>query len=346
MKIGIYDPYFHILGGAEKYVLAISACFPDDEITFFNTEKGLLEKAENKFGIKLNKVVLLSWPADRQLRRQILKELDIFFYITDGSLFFSPAKINILIIQSPVHIPQKNLINQLKIKSWHKIVCYSEFIKKIIKNKTGWNSHTLFVPIAKGHAAIKSNKNMILTVGRFFPHLHNKKQLEMVGFFRQLLERRPDTQLLLAGSVDPGGQEYFEKVKLAAKDLPVTVYDKTDSIKLNELYSRAKIYWHAAGFGENLDKFPERAEHFGVSTIEAMSYGTVPVVYAGGGQKELVDDGKNGNTWTTAEELINKSVELLQNEKLSSQMAKSAIKFSDQFTVEKFCLRLHEIIKS
>ena len=56
---------------------------------------------------------------------------------------------------------------------------------------------------------------------------------------------------------------------------------------LNE-YKLAKIYWHASGFGEDLETHPEKAEHFGITTVEAMINGLVPIVIDAGGQKEIV----------------------------------------------------------
>ena len=42
---------------------------------------------------------------------------------------------------------------------------------------------------------------------------------------------------------------------------------------------------------------PERFEHFGITTVEAMAYGCVPIVPALGGQLEIVGDGRNGRLW-------------------------------------------------
>ena len=44
---------------------------------------------------------------------------------------------------------------------------------------------------------------------------------------------------------------------------------------------------HAAGFGVDPDEFPETLEHFGITPIEAASFGCIPVVYGQGGPREL-----------------------------------------------------------
>ena len=121
---------------------------------------------------------------------------------------------------------------------------------------------------------------------------------------------------------------------------------KASAQTLNALLDRAKIYWHATGYGEDLVKHPERAEHFGVSTIEAMAHGAVPIVFPAGGQLEIVNNGQNGFWWRTPQELIKYTLELLQNDKLREKLAQAAQKSSANYSEDKFCEKLHEILKS
>lgn len=349
MKIGIYDPYLHILGGAERYVLSIAACFPDAETLVFAPEKEWLNRARKKFGLELKQnITVESWPNSRSARRVKLAGLDYFFYVTDGSLFYSPAKKNILIIQSPAHIPSRNLLNMIKLWSWQKIICYSRFMEKIIQERLDKSAVALFVPINKYTRSPANKKdNLIVSVGRFFSHLHKKKQLEIVQIFKELVAQGlSGTRLLLIGSVDPGGEGYLKIVKDAIREAPIELLTNTDFVALSRFYSRAKIYWHAAGFGEDLVKYPERAEHFGVSTVEAMAHGAVPVVFAGGGQLEIVKNGKNGFTWRSNTELIKYTRELLRNEDLRIKLADNARKTADDYTQVKFCEKLHEILET
>ena len=61
--------------------------------------------------------------------------------------------------------------------------------------------------------------------------------------------------------------------------------------RLRQLYAQARIFWHAAGYGE-CDERPELSEHFGMATVEAMSAGCIPVVINKGGQPEIVEHGR------------------------------------------------------
>jgi glycosyltransferase involved in cell wall biosynthesis len=57
------------------------------------------------------------------------------------------------------------------------------------------------------------------------------------------------------------------------------------------------------GYGEDPERHPERFEHFGMTTAEAMAAGCVPMVIAAGGQVEIVRDGGDGFWWSSPAEL-------------------------------------------
>ena len=59
---------------------------------------------------------------------------------------------------------------------------------------------------------------------------------------------------------------------------------------------------HAAGFGVDADEFPERLEHFGITPIEAASFGCIPVVYGQGGPREVVHTLGADTTFETVDE--------------------------------------------
>ena len=84
--------------------------------------------------------------------------------------------------------------------------------------------------------------------------------------------------------------------------------------ELWEHYSKSKIYWHATGYGEDLERYPEKAEHFGITTVEAMGSGVVPVVFNAGGQREIVDDKINGYLCDSKEDFISKTTALIKDE--------------------------------
>ncbi len=110
----------------------------------------------------------------------------------------------------------------------------------------------------------------------------------------------------LTGSL-PEDAHYLDELEKLILNYPIEILRAVPYETLLSFYGRAKIYWHAAGYDEDLDTHPERAEHFGITTVEAMSAGAVPVVIAAGGQTEIVRDKETGLLWKTVDELEEKN---------------------------------------
>src|SRR5207247_4766844 len=91
------------------------------------------------------------------------------------------------------------------------------------------------------------------------------------------------------------------------------------------LYEESSLYWHATGFGTDSELEPEKQEHFGITTCEAMSMGCVPVVIRRGGQPEIVEHGRSGYLWNSEDELERYTWLLTENEALRQQVALNAI---------------------
>src|SRR6185369_8422589 len=101
-------------------------------------------------------------------------------------------------------------------------------------------------------------------------------------------ERVNNWKFFLAASVRKDDEEKFAELQKSAQGYSIEFFINKTNDELWDLYGKAKIYWHASGFGEDLEKHPSYAEHFGISTVEAMGAGAVPVVLHAGGQKEIV----------------------------------------------------------
>lgn len=353
LKVGIFTPYIDIFGGGERFVLSIASEISQKHEVFLYTDSKIQTHSREKLGISLDRVHFLP---DDLLRKQnlfnryrYLSQYDLFFYMTDGSLFFSGASNNLLIIQSPSHIPPKNILNRAKLNGW-KIICYSKFMKDIISRELG-NSYQIF-PFppcinAPGKAEeYMTKKNIILTVGRYFHFPHDKKHDELVDIFLSSYKKYfPDWKMVIAGGLtEKGGEEIVENLKKKAKGSPIEILVNISRAKLDRLYGEAKIYWHATGFGEDLSKFPEKAEHFGISPLEAMSYGCVPVVFSAGGLKDIISDGTDGFFWSSKEELIEKTYNLIKDNKLFYKVSQFAREKAKNYSCDKFYAKIEKII--
>ena len=74
--------------------------------------------------------------------------------------------------------------------------------------------------------------------------------------------------------------------------------------KLIEILSISSIYIQATGVEINLKKYPENLEHFGISVIEALSFGNYPLVYHKGGPAETLEKLNVGETFASFDSLV------------------------------------------
>uniref|UniRef100_N1ZX56 Glycosyl transferase family 1 domain-containing protein n=1 Tax=Eubacterium plexicaudatum ASF492 TaxID=1235802 RepID=N1ZX56_9FIRM len=198
----------------------------------------------------------------------------------------------------------------------------------------------------KGRYEESEKKNIILSVGRFFVGTHSKKQLDMVRFFSENTDKFKDYEYHLVGSVSERKVDlaYLEQVQEAAGQVEnIHIHVNCAYEELMKLYREAKIFWHATGYGIDENKEPEKMEHFGITTVEAMSYGAVPVVINKGGQKETVKEGVNGFRWDTQEECADKTYKLIKDDRLRKQMAEEAVKNAGKYSIEEFDRRNREV---
>jgi glycosyltransferase involved in cell wall biosynthesis len=112
--------------------------------------------------------------------------------------------------------------------------------------------------------------------------------------------------------------------------------------ELQELYRSAAVYWHAAGYGVDAAESPIELEHFGMTTAEAMAQGAVPVVFAAGGQLEVVEDGVSGFHWRNPAQLAARTRELAADEALRRRMAVAARERAQRYSRAEFKRRMRD----
>lgn len=356
MKIGIYSPYLDTFGGGERYMLTIAECLSRDHEIDLLFDKHLWLKGPDKLVRNLSKILNLDLSMVHTIlaplgkgsniikRLKFLNSYDVLFYLTDGSIFLSSAKQNILHFQVPFkNVAGSGIWGRKKLSSWDKVIYNSEFTKKIVEETWPVKGQVIYPPVdVDAFKPLPKNKT-ILSVGRFFDFLHSKKQEVLVEAFSKMVKNGlTGWTLQLAGGTNKRGRQYLDRIMQKAKSLPVEFYPDIPFEKLKALYGHASIYWHGAGFGET---DPTRMEHFGISTVEAMAAGVVPVVINLGGQKEIVEKG-TGFLWDTLDDLISYTTQIIEDLNLRQKLAKEAIKRSKIFSRVKFSQEIFELVGS
>ncbi len=234
------------------------------------------------------------------------------------------------------------------LNSYQKIVTISDFSQQWIKKYWGLDSQVLYPPVnVQNFSNDTQKKNWITHVGRFFITGHNKKQLDLIKAFRKLVDQKKleNWELHFVGSVAEGEkhQQYFSQCQFYAKDYPIFFHTDVPFAELKSILAVSKIYWHATGLNEDEKKSPILFEHFGITTVEAMASGCVPVVIKAGGQKEIVTP-ESGYLWSSIPELIEKTFTLIQDKKLLKNMQEAAILRAKYFDRKEFKARFKTII--
>lgn len=348
MKAVFFDPYLDTIGGGERYTLTLVEYLLKKgwQVDLIGGSKELKEKSESRFNLNLEGINFL--PGIDSLFQRWLngRNYDLFFWLSDGSIPFLFAKNNILHFQVPFHnLGGKSLLNKIKLLKINHIVCNSSFTKGFIDKEFGAHSKVIFPPIDVNSFQPGKKENHILYVGRFSQLLQAKRQDVLISVFKKMVDHGlKNWKLILAGSTDIGGDDYYQELLKMAKNYPIQLIKNPDFRSIKELYSEAKIFWSASGYGIDENKEPQKVEHFGMTIVEAMVSGCLPVVVKKGGAREIIVDQENGYYWETEEQLFDITQKLMMNEELLEKAMTKVLESGRQFSQEKFIEKFDEII--
>ncbi len=210
-------------------------------------------------------------------------------------------------------------------------------------------SDVLYPPIQTDRLlAAPDREPAILAVGRFFaPGLgHAKRQLEMVRWFGELHRAGslPGWTMHVVGGCEDSQLPYLAQVRAAAEGLPVELHPNAPRTTVERLLSTCSVFWSATGYGDDEQARPWTAEHFGMTTVEAMAGGCVPVVIDRAGQKEIVRHGIDGFRWDTPEQLAALTVQVARDPALRSRFAARARDRAGAYSDEAFAASWRDIV--
>ena len=293
---------------------------------------------------------------------ELSKDYDIFVAIMHGVPPFSHAKKGALICLFPTPTapyvkPEGGLDVALARKRPHRYLyqswawkrrmatyqlktAISDFSRSWAQKRWGIDCEIVYPPVDTAFGRVEKEK-MILSVGRFavVGEGHQKKQEQMLSVYGRLNGERPlDWKYFCAGGIGatPQHKAYFEELSALAAPSGAQLVANIDRGELKSLFERASIFWHAAGYGEDQNTRPMYVEHFGISTVEAMAAGCVPVVINKGGQPEIVEHGVSGFVWENLDELRDYTTRLINDDALRAQMSEAARKRAQVFSSESF----------
>lgn len=333
MKAAIYNPYLDTLGGGERYSMTAAQALAKDgyRVDVEWKDSGMKQRLEKRFGIDLSDVNFVESVARGD-------GYDVCFWVSDGSIPILRARKNLLHFQAPFKdINGKTLLNKMKLFRINEIICNSYFTKSFIDKEYGVESIVIYPPVDVKKIKPKRKENLIVSIGRFSQLAQAKRQDVLVNSFKKLYDLGvKDWRLILAGGVEVGVDDYVDKLRKASLGYPIKILESPSWKEIKDLYGHAKVFWSASGFGADGDKNPEKVEHFGITVVEAMSAGAVPIVYSAGGHKETINEGRNGFLWKTVGKLLNLTRKVVEDKKLWRDLSKNAKGASRQYSYERF----------
>ena len=354
-KVLLYSPYLHILGGGERHILSIMQVFDacGYQVDIVWDDSTILRSIRERLHIDFQKArVIPNFFSTSSVLGKLIKtrRYEYLFYVTDGSYFFSRSKNNYIFAM----YPQKELynmkfVNRLKLFNFS-IISNGYFTSEYIDRWFGKNPAVIHPYIDNDffNLPTTNKKNVILSVGRFYDHLHSKRQDVLIQAFQKLKKQHKEFvsfDLILAGGFSEADRSsLILLMKLAKKDPHIHFIINPTFNELLKLYGEASIFWHAAGYGIDERKEPYKVEHLGITPLEAMASGCVVFAHNSGGPKRLITEEKNGFLYNSDDDLVNKTKALLnQNQHLIQEHAREFVE--NEFSYKAFESNVRDFCK-
>jgi len=176
-------------------------------------------------------------------------------------------------------------------------------------------------------------KDLMLCIGRLVTF---KRHAEIAQAFMQA-QMPPGWELVIAGTTGENAPYEAELAELAKQNKKITLLTNVTDAELKELYDRAKILVGGMGLYSTT---PHGFEHWGLTQVEAMSRGCVPVMFSGGGHREPYQK----YLWNSLEELVRTLRHLSEQGEELSRQSNEVREKAREYTVPVFAKKLHRAI--
>ena len=223
------------------------------------------------------------------------------------------------------------------------VLANSDYTRRTIARLFSIHPKILYPPVdvkTFREAVLKSTtqrEDMILVISRIAPD----KQIEnAIKVEKTLKDRGIEKVLVIAENLHHYDVHYYQQLKKMITDYKLSDYVSlqinVSFSKLIQLMQLSKVYFH-----------PRIDEHFGISIVEAMAAGLVPIVSDVGGHTEFVPSKYHFHTLDHAADLIDlvfEAAEKTTNSDRRWAISNSTSKFSNANYVKSFNLILSELL--
>ena len=382
LKIGVYDLYWSTMGGGEQVDGSIAQVLAaDHDVTLLGPQPADVDATYRRLGVDLSRCGHRRVVDDREAS-EASADFDVFVNGTYLSKAVNRARLGYYYVHFPGEVPSwrddaRSRMGVVGVKALslapalpHRLtevqaafdrrVRRVEFVPTYTRYLANskftagwverlWQSPTdVLYPPVRPTVTPGPKQPLILVLGRFFDpkYGHSKKQHELLATFGELHRsgRLAGWRMAIVGGCDATNRDSALAVRRGARGLPVEVHVNAPGATVERLLGEASLYWHGAGLGEDPQRHPERFEHFGISVVEAMAAGAVPLVFGAAGPAEIVRDGIDGRHWRTLDQLAEQTVTLVADEAARAVFGASAIARAADFSATAFADRLRSLL--
>lgn len=335
----VYTPFPLVSGGGERYILgtalalraqlATAVVTPDEystsrlntlmydlgyppETLFTATERDTAERAINRFVLMGNEVLPtragygrhriyhcqfpFPTPQSASLHREGLANLDCFETIVVNSAFTLNAYQRELAALDP---------RPRDVRVIHPPV-------RLLK---------------PGPGGVPDKEKLIVSIGRFTPHGHAKRQDVIMNAMAMLAgePRMKGWRLVLCGMVpnEPAAIALYKDLLKKADACQTEIVLAPSREQIEDYLWRARVYVSAAGAGVRTPEDHWRCEHFGITVVEAASAGCIPVGYRLGGPAEIISRLGVGGTFSSTKDLARRILEATEQSESPEAVARA-----------------------
>ena len=364
-RLGLYDHALHLVGGGQKYGCLLAAALRERcDVTLIANRPVTTDELAGWYALDLDgvEVEVVELPAFDRLaqpdpaRAPAAGEANPFAPVSRASARYDLFINNSMnervrpragVAAAVCHFPERRPAGPFYMDRYRPLLCNSAYTRDWIRRRWGLEADRLLYPPVEGGppAPAGERRPLILSVARF-ERAGSKRQLEMARAFGRMRSRFPALsggwRLVLAGGVEPRGNDYLRRVEeeAAGAGSAIEVRTNLSAEELAGLYRQASLFWHLCG-AEARD--PALREHFGMTVAEAMRYGVAPIVFDGGGLPEIVDHGVSGLRVASSAALLDATLELIGDPERRHRLGDAAAGAAARFGRRRFENETREI---
>jgi alpha-1,3-mannosyltransferase len=166
----------------------------------------------------------------------------------------------------------------------------------------------------------KKKKNSFLFVGRYSK---NKKINLLIKTFSEIIKEKPEAKLFIIGNdFDNLKKEFKKQINELNAEKNIFLLNSISQKELEKKYSESEFFVSASEY-----------ESFGITVIEAMNYGLIPLISGIPSFKEFVENKENGFIIDYSEKNAGKKIIEIMNlsEKQKKELSEKAVKKAKEF---------------